>query len=224
VRRFLRDNGLALFFLVIFLASLLGQAIAGHADFNEGQIAHNSDPVSFWRYVTSSSFSVDMLENWQSEYLQFTLYLMATIWLVQRGSSQSKPIGKEGLESDEDQKLGDHAERRSPRWARAGGWRTRIYSNSMLVAMAVIFGLCWFGQSVAGRVVYNADRFDHHETAVGYLTYLGKPDFWSRTLQNWQSEFLAIGSFAVFVIFLRQRGSPQSKPVGAPHDATALEG
>jgi hypothetical protein len=224
MKRFLRDNGLTLFFLVIFLGALAGQAIAGHADFNESQLAHNSETISFGRYLTSSDFAVDMLENWQSEYLQFTLYLMATVWLLQRGSSESKEPGKEGRESDEEQKVGRHADERSPRWARAGGWRTRTFSNSLLLVMTAIWLLSWVGQAIAGRVVYNADRFDHHEQAVGFIAYIGRPDFWSRTLQNWQSEFLAVGSFAIFAVFLRQRGSPESKPVGASHEATGVQG
>jgi hypothetical protein len=165
-----------------------------------------------------------VLENWQSEYLQFTLYILGTIWLVQRGSPESKEPDKAGRESDEDQRLGRHADERSPRWARAGGLRTRLLSNSLLIVMGTIWLLSWFGQAVTGRVEYNAEQFDHQEAALGFLQYLGTSDFWNRTLQNWQSEFLAVGSMAVLSIYLRQRGSPESKPVGAPHEATGVEG
>src|SRR5690242_9556531 len=106
--RFLRDNSLTLFFLAIFLATLCGQALVGHADFNHGQFAHNGDPVSLWRYVTSSSYWVDVMENWQSEYLQFTLYILTTVWLVQRGSPESKQLDAVGRESAEDQRIGPH--------------------------------------------------------------------------------------------------------------------
>src|SRR4051812_34872329 len=112
--RFLRDNSLSLFFLVIFLATLVGQAIVGHADFNHDQFAHQSDPISLWAYVTSSVFAVDVMENWQSEYLQFSLYIGATIWFIQRGSPESKPPGDAGRESDEDQKIGRYADADSP--------------------------------------------------------------------------------------------------------------
>ena len=224
MRRFLRENGLAVFFGAIFLAALAGQALVGHADFNHQQVAHHGDPVSLGRYLTSSDFAADVAENWQSEYLQFTLYILATVWLLQRGSTESKELDKAGLESEEDQKIGAHADERSPKWARVGGWRTRLFSNSLVLAMATIWVGSWAAQAVTGHVAYVAQQFDHQEAAVSFGQYLGTSDFWNRTLQNWQSEFLAVGSMAVLSIYLRQRGSPESKPVGAPHDATGLEG
>jgi hypothetical protein len=174
--------------------------------------------------VASSDFVVDVLENWQSEYLQFTLYILGTVWLLQRGSPESKELGKAGGESDEEQRVGRHADERSPRWARVGGIRTRLYSNSLVLVMTGIWLVSWAGQAVAGRVAYNAEQFDHQEAALSWLQYLGSSDFWNRTVQNWQSEFLAVGSMAVLSIYLRQRGSPESKPVGAPHEATGVEG
>jgi hypothetical protein len=224
MRRFLRDNGLSLFFGAIFLATLVGQAFVGHADFNHLQAAHQSPTMSLWRYVRSSDFGADVLENWQSEYLQFSLYILGTVWLLQRGSPESKEPGKAGPGSDEDQRLGPHAHARSPRWARLGGLRTRVYSNSLLLVMGGIWVASWVGQSITGRVAYNADQFDHREAAVTWISYVGTSDFWNRTLQNWQSEFLAVGSMAVLSVYLRQRGSPESKPVGAAHDATGVEG
>jgi len=224
MRGFVRDNGLGLFFGAIFLASLIGQALVGHADFNHLQLRHHDDPISLGRYVLSSDFGADVLENWQSEYLQFTLYILMTVWLLQRGSPESKELDKAGLESHEDQKLGEHATSDSPRWARAGGWKTRIYSNSLLIAMTAIWLGSWGVQSVTGRAADNAEQLDHQEGAVSWLAYLGTSDFWNRTLQNWQSEFLAVGSMAVLSIYLRQRGSPESKPVGAAHGATGVEG
>jgi hypothetical protein len=224
MKRFLRENSLGLGFGVLFLGTLVVQALVGHADFNAGQAAHHGDPIGLWRYVTSSSFGVDVLENWQSEYLQFTLYIVGTVWLLQKGSPESKPLDKAGGETDEEQKIGEHATSDSPRWARVGGLRTAIYSNSLLIVMGTIFVLSWLGQSITGRVAYNAEQFDHQQAAVSWLQYVATPDFWNRTLQNWQSEFLAIGSMAVLAIYLRQRGSPESKPVGTPHTATGIEG
>ena len=224
MKRFLRENSLGLAFGTLFLATLIVQALVGHADFNADQAAHHGDPIGLWRYVSSSSFGVDVLENWQSEYLQFTLYIVGTVWLLQKGSPESKPLDKAGGESDSDQKIGQYATADSPGWARVGGLRTRLYSNSLLIVMGMIFLLSWLGQSITGRVAYNAEQFDHQQAALGWLQYVATPDFWNRTLQNWQSEFLAIGSMAVLSIYLRQRGSPESKPVGAPHSATGTEG
>jgi hypothetical protein len=222
--RFLRSHSLSLFFLAIFIAALVGQAVTGQDSFNHAQVAHHGEPISLGRYVTSSSYWADVLENWQSEYLQFTLYIFITIWLVQKGSPESKKPEEIGTESDKDQQIGAHAGAHSPRWARVGGLRTRIYSNSLLIVMLTIWVLSWLGQGVAGRVDYNAEQIDHRQAPIGLARYLTTSDFWNRTLQNWQSEFLAVGSMAVLSIYLRQRGSPESKPVGAAHEATGVEG
>jgi hypothetical protein len=224
VKRFLRDNGLTLVFLALFLAALVGQALVGHADFNHTQAANQDAPLSLWRYVTSSAFWVDVMENWQSEYLQFTLFIYLTVWLTQRGSTESKKPGEAGGESDEEQKIGEHAEPDSPEWAKAGGLRTRVYSNSLLMLMSVIWVGSWFAQLVTGRVEYNAQQLSNHEAVLSLWQYAGSSDFWNRTLQNWQSEFLAVASMVIFSVYLRQRGSTQSKPVGEPHAATGAEG
>jgi hypothetical protein len=222
--RFVRENSLSIFFLAIFLASLAGQAIAGHGQFNHDQLLHHGDPISLGRYLTTSEFAADVAENWQSEYLQFTLYIIGTVWLLQRGSPESKPLDDAGTGSDEEQKVGAHADERSPRWARTGDLRTALYGNSLLVVMTTLWLGSWFAQSIAGASGYNADQLDHQAATVSWLGYLGTSDFWDRTLQNWQSEFLAVGSMAILSVDLRQRGSPESKPVGAPHDATGVEG
>ena len=224
MKRFLRDNGLSLFFGTIFLLALLGQAISGLALYNNDQLQTGADPVTFWAYVTSSSFAVDVAENWQSEYLQFFLMITVTVWLVQRGSTESKQLDQVGKESDEEQKVGRHADRDSPRWAKLGGWRTAVYARSLATVMGLIFLGSLLAQSIAGRAAYNAEQLADFSDPVSWAGYLSSADFWNRTLQNWQSEFLAVCSAVLFSIYLRQRGSPESKPVGAPHDATAQEG
>jgi hypothetical protein len=224
VPRFVRDNGLSLAFGVIFLATLVGQAISGADTYNHGQALHNGDPISFGHYVTSAVFWGDVMENWQSEYLQFTLYIFATIWLIQKGSNESKQPDRAGRETDEQQLLGEHAKPDSPRWARAGGWRTVLFSNSLVLVMATIWIASWLAQSLTGRIAYNAEQLDHQAGTVSWPTYVTTADFWNRTLQNWQSEFLAVGSMVILSVFLRQRGSPESKPVGAPHAETASSG
>jgi hypothetical protein len=224
MRRFLRDNGLTLAFTAMFLAALVGQALVGHADYNHQQVAHHGDVLSLGRYVTSSVFWVDVTENWQSEYLQFSLFIYLTVWLVQRGSTESKPPKDAGPESDEDQMVGRYAKPDSPKWAKVEGLRQKLFANSLMLLMTSIWVGSWFAQAVTGRIQYNADQFDHHEDALNLWQYLGSSDFWNRTLQNWQSEFLAVGSMAIFSVYLRQRGSTQSKPVGAPHEATGVEG
>ena len=223
--RFLRDNSLSLFFLVIFLAALAGQAIAGHNLYNEDQAAHGEGTISLWRYLSSSHFAQAVSENWQSEYLQFALFALATVWFIQRGSPESKRPDEAGTESDREQKIGRHADADSPAWTRAADWRAAFYSNSLIIVMGMIFLAAWFAQSVSGWTVFNSEQSAHNDPTVSWWTYVGSSDFWEATFQNWQSEFLAVGSFAVITIYLRQRGSPESKPVGAPtDDATGKAG
>jgi hypothetical protein len=224
MRRFLRDNGLSIAFLLLFLAALAGQAFAGWHDFNNEATTHHQDAITLGRYLLSSSFGNAVMENWQSEYLQFTLYILLTVWFLQKGSPESKELGKAGTESDEDQLVGEHARADSPAWARARGVRLWLLSNSLLIVMAGIWLGSWFAQAVTGWSDYNSEQLVHGEPALSLWQFLGTAHFWEATLQNWQSEFLAVGSMAVLAIYLRQRGSPESKPVGAPHAATGMEG
>jgi len=223
VRRFLRDNGLSVFFLVLFLAALIGQSLVGLANNNEELSRHGQAAITYGEFVTSSAFLVDVAENWQSEFLQFFLFIFATIWLIQRGSPESKQPGDAGPGSEHEQLIGAHARPDSPRWARAGGWRQTLYSNSLLIVMGTIFLLSWFAQSLGGVVVANEENAQHGMPAQTWGDYVISPEFWNRTLQNWQSEFLAVGAMVAFAIYLRQRGSGESKPVGTPHHTTSVE-
>ena len=180
--------------------------------------------MSLTDHLTSSSFGVDVMENWQSEYLQFFLYVFATVWLVQRGSSESKEPGEEGTESDREQQVGPHSDDESPAWARTGGWRTAVFSRSLGLLMGALFLLTWAASSVAGWAAYNAEQLGQRQDPVSWVGYLGEADFWNRSFQNWQSEMLAVGSMAIFAVYLRQRGSPESKPVGAAHADTGQTG
>ncbi|MGS2648935.1 DUF6766 family protein, partial [Streptosporangium sp. LJ11] len=224
MRRFVKDNGLSLFFLVAFVLSLVGQSFAGNAAANADRLAEGGTALSWPAYVTSSDFAVDVAENWQSEYLQFLLFILATVWLVQRGSPESKKPGKQGEESDAEQKIGRHADADSPAWAGVGGVRQGLYGRSLGLLMGLIFVLSWLAQSVAGTAAYNARQLAQLQDPLGWGEYVVSADFWNRTLQNWQSEFLAVLSMVVLSVYLRQRGSPESKPVGTPHEETGVEG
>jgi membrane protein implicated in regulation of membrane protease activity len=222
MRRFVRDNSLGLFFGGFFLLTLFGQAVAGNAAYNNQQLSQGLQTLTFAQYLLSASFAADVMENWQSEYLQFLLYILATVWLVQRGSPESKEPADAGRMSDADQKVGKHAVPDSPAWARAGGWRAYLYGRSLSAVMGLFFLGSWAAQSIAGRSAYNADQLRSQEHTVSWFGYVASADFWSRTLQNWQSELLAVGSMAVLAIYLRERGSSESKPVGEPHRSTGV--
>jgi hypothetical protein len=181
--RWLRDNSLSLFFFALLIGSLVGQAISGNEVYNDDAVAHDEPQIGFWRYVVSSHFGQAVLENWQSEYLQFTLFILATIWLYQKGSPESSE--EPGRESDQRQKLGGYAPANAPRLAkRAGGLLRWLYSWSLLLVMAAIWIASWVGQSVTGWTEENNERAGHDEPTISWAQYLGSAQFWEDTLQN----------------------------------------
>jgi len=221
--RALKDNALTLLFLGLFAGTVIGQAFVGLAYENQQLSEHGFPPTTMGDFVTSSSFLVDLAENWQSEFLQFFVFILATIWLVQRGSPESKKPGDEGVGTDEEQMIVEFARRDSPAWAKVRGIRLWLFSNSLLIVMGLVFLMSWFAQSLAGVTVANEEAAQHGEIAMTWAQYVTGPEFWNRTLQNWQSEFLAVGCMVGFSIYLRQRGSAESKPVGTPNGTSALE-
>jgi magnesium-transporting ATPase (P-type) len=219
MRAFFRDNGIALVFGSLFFGAIGFQAWAGWHVFNHDAEAHGSETIGFARYLVSSHFGRAVLENWQSEWLQFLLFILVTMFFIQRGSpeSEQEPVTRS---TDKEERIGRYAEAGSPRWAKTGGWRTAIYSYSLLLAMTVIFIGSWAGHSVTGWTEYNDQQQEHGRPAVPWSAFVRTAEFWEQTLQNWQSEFLAVGTLAIFSVFLRARHSAESKPVGAPHAET----
>ncbi len=217
---FLRRNSLALVLAALFLVSVGGQSYTGWKSYDEDQRPHHGATISYPRYVVSSDFYDNVMSNWQSEFLQISLYVMFAVWFRQQGSAESRDPDDPISDSDKEEMLGKYLRENSPKWARAGGWRLRIYQNSLLISMAILFFGSWFAMAVAQHNVYNQNQLDHHQAAVSLAGFFGSAYFWNETFQNWQSEFLAVGVFAVATIYLRQRGSTESKPVGAPHEKT----
>ena len=222
--RFIRENSLSLFFGVAFLLALGGQSVAGQRAYNAEQLEHGEEPVSWARYLFTSDFGQAVMENWQSEFLQFATFILATVWLVQKGSNESKELDQVGLESDQRQRVKGYAPENAPTWAKVEGYRLWLYSNSLLLVMTAFFAASWLVQSLTGWTTFNDEQAAHDEPTLSWSSYVTNPRFWEETLQNWQSEFMAVGVMAVFTIYLRQRGSPESKPVGSPHDETAASG
>ena len=224
MRRFAYENGLSLFFGTLFLVTIVAQSLVGLRSYNAEQQAHGSESASWIDYVISPEFGGAVMENWQSEFLQFTLFIFATVWLVQKGSNESKQFDAVGLESKQKQRLEGFAPADAPRFAKARGPARVLYENSLLAVMTALFFATWAVQSLSNWREFNAEQVEHEQSTLSWSRYLVHPDFWERTLQNWQSEFLAVGTMVVFTIYLRQRGSPESKPVGAPHDETGSSG
>lgn len=219
MRRFIRDHSLSIVALGAFLVIWLGgQAWAGHRTFNEEQRAHGEPTVGFAEYLTRADFGEATFENWESEFLQMGVYVLLTAWLIQKGSAESKPPDR-GADLNQDPR--DHPDDPDAPWpVRRGGWVLRVYENSLSMAMLTLFALAFAGHLVTGAHAFNADQTAHGEPTVSTIGFLFRSEFWFQSLQNWQSEFLAVGSLVILSIYLRQRGSPESKPVHAPHHAT----
>ncbi len=214
--KFFKNNGLSLIFLLLFLLSLGGQIITGHQQHNQQMIEEGGQILSISAYLTSGHFFQATFENWESEFLQMALFLVLSVFLYQKGSSESKdPDKEEDVDKEPDPSKPD-----APWPVKKGGWILRLYNHSMLLAFAMLFlmsfVLHWYGslkdyneeQSLKGRPMESASE------------YLSNSRFWFESFQNWESEFLSIGSIIVLSIFLREKGSPQSKPVDAPDDQT----
>lgn len=223
LRRMLRENGLSIALATLFLAFLAAQALAGVREFNDAQAAHGGAPLTFGQYLTSSHFVEATAENWESEFLQMSAYVLLTVWLFQKGSSESKVLeGGEPVDRDPRRASGRTLEQ-SPWPVRRGGWVLALYEHSLSIAFLLLFFLSFVMHAFGGARAYSAEQLAHGGRPVTMVEYLGTARFWFESFQNWQSEFLAILAMVVLSIFLRQRGSPESKPVDAPHSQTASD-
>jgi hypothetical protein len=218
MRRRLRDNGLTLVMTGFFLVFLIAQSITGYRTDNQERREHGESAIEYREYLRSGHFVEATFENWESEYLQMAFYVLLTAFLYQRGSSESKdPDKKEPV--DEDPR--DARDRPGVPWpVRAGGVALKLYQHSLTIALLLLF-LCSFAlHAWGGAREYSHEQVAHGGSPVSTLEFLGTSAFWFQSFQNWQSEFLAVASLASLSIFLRQRGSPESKPVAAPHYQT----
>jgi uncharacterized protein DUF6766 len=222
MRRFVRHNSLSLVtfgtFLVIWLG---GQAWAGHRAYNDEQSTHGEPTVSMAEYLTRAEFGEATFENWESELLQMGVYVLLTAWLLQRGSAESRPL--DGDATLDDDPRGHRADPDAPWPVRRGGMALRFYEHSLSIALLALFALAVVGHLITGAHAYSADQVAHGEAGVSAFGYLYRSHFWFESLQNWQSEFLAVGTLVVLSVFLRERGSPESKPVHTPHRRTGDE-
>jgi hypothetical protein len=216
--RFVHENSLSLTLLLFFVLALFGQILTGWSVFNEELSEHGRASVSLAAYLTSGHFLEALFENWESEFLQMGLFVVLTIGLRQKGSSESKALEGEDA-SDEDPRSHQH-DRDAPWPVRRGGAWLFVYEHSLSIALFTLFIASFTLHAVGGLREVNTERMLQGEVPVGLLHYLGSSTFWFQSFQNWQSEFLSVFAMIVLSIFLRQRGSPQSKRVAAPHDET----
>jgi hypothetical protein len=214
-----RDNGLSITVFALFVLFLLGQTWTGWLDENEERKQHHQAPMALSSYLTSGSFIEATSENWESEFLQMFGYVVLTAFLFQRGSAESKSPD-EPAEVDRDPRKARHKQD-APAPVRKGGFVLRVYEYSLSLAFLALFILAFVLHGLGGTAAFNENNRLHGEPIVTFWEYLGTARFWFESFQNWQSEFFAIGAMVVLSIFLRQRGSPESKPVDSAHSETA---
>jgi hypothetical protein len=213
MREFLRSNSLSLALFALFLASLVGQVFAGWYALGEELAIHGHQAPDLRTYLVSGHFISAMFENWESEFLQMAVYVVLTAWLIQKGSPESRNID----ESPKEQSANSPG---APWPARKGGVWLRLYAHSLSITLVVLFGLSFWLHLLGSTLRANEEALLHAAPAVTAAEMLADPEFWYESFQNWQSEFLSIGALVVLAIFLRERGSPESKPVHAPHSQT----
>jgi hypothetical protein len=219
---FFHEHGLSIVWLGLFLIFLIAQAICGHLEYNEDQREHGESAISFVEYLKTPHFVEATTENWESEFLQMFLFITLSAFLYEKGSAESKKLyQKEAVDRDPR----DSKNKKDAPWpVRRGGLALRLYENSLSLAFLVLFLACFVLHAVGGARNYNEEQREHGKSQeVTTLQYIGTSRFWFESFQNWQSEFLAVGSMVLLSIWLRQRGSPESKAVDASHEETGKD-
>jgi hypothetical protein len=218
MHKVLRDNGLSLVLLALFLFSIIGQSIAGLAHFNEEQHEHGQSPVTYVEYIASAAFAESVFENWESEFFQMAVYVILTAFLFQRGSAESKdPDKSEDVDEDPHRHRSDPD---APYPVKTGGLLLSLYQYSLSLALVLLFVVSFCLHWISSTKESCREQLLHGGTCTPMLANLKGATFWFESFQNWQSEFLSIAVVVVFSIFLRHRGSPESKPVHASHKDT----
>ncbi|MCC2546055.1 hypothetical protein LJY25_06330 [Hymenobacter sp. BT175] len=214
--RFLYENSLLLVVLLLTIGALIGQVLTGWHEHNQELEDMQHAPLALGQYLQSGHFLEATFENWESEFLQMGLFVMLSIWLRQRGSSESKKL----YEEEEVDREPDAGKKDAPWPVRAGGLVLRLYKNSLSIAFFLLFFASLWLHAHGGAKVFSQEEMDQGRAAVDTWEYMTTSRFWFESFQNWQSEFLSILSIVGFSIFLRQHKSPQSKPVDASHSET----
>jgi hypothetical protein len=216
MKQFLRNNSLSLVFLVLFLISMIGQIITGLKEHNEEMRNEGGKEVTMGQYLSTGHFIQSTFENWESEFLQMGLFVVFTIFLYQKGSSESKdPDGGEEVDKEPDSKKKD-----APWPVRQGGFILHVYKHSLTIALFLLFMLSFVVHWLGSMKDYNEEQTLKHLHTETALQYLGNSRLWFESFQNWQSEFLSVFAIVLLSVWLRQKGSAQSKPVDAPHHET----
>lgn len=213
-----KDHGLLLVNIGLFLVFFGGMVVSGAADYSSDQLAHGEAAVTVLGYLGTGAFLEATFENWESEFLQMGMYVILTVFLFQKGSSESKPMGRDAPQ-DEDPRNADL--RAATPWpVRRGGWVLKLYEHSLSILFLLLFLASFTLHAIGGAEEYSSEQQSHGGAPVTVLAYLATSRFWFESFQNWQSEFLAVAVLVGASVYLRERGSPESKPVAEPHYET----
>jgi hypothetical protein len=213
MRRFVRDNALTLVLFSAFLLLLTGESVVGWRANNNDRQTHHQSAISWPQFISSGGFLEATTENWESEFLEMAAFVWLTSFLVQKGSPGTRCPG----EIQPQDRAPDPARPGAPWPVRRGGWVLKIYSSSLSLGFITLFLLSFLLHAAGGAREFSRQQVEHGQPAVTLWRFLGTSEFWFQSLQNWQSEFLGIGMMVTLSIFLRQKGSPESKPVDAAH-------
>jgi hypothetical protein len=219
--RIWRENSLSIVMFTLFLFAIVGQSIAGQRTFNDDREEHGETEVGYFEYLGSGHFVEAVFENWESEFLQMGLYVLLTAYLVQKGSPESRKLDEKNPQDDDPEK--SRNDPNAPWPVRQGGVVSKLYEYSLATALLTLFVVSFALHAAGGAAEYSREQLAHGAEPVSVFGYLATSQLWFESFQTWQSEFLSIGVLAVLAIFLRQKGSPESKPVAAPHGQTGTE-
>lgn len=197
---------------LFFVCFLAGQVVSGRSEFNEDRQKHGEPVLGYADYLLSAHFGEATAENWESEFLQMFIYVVATVFLFEKGSAESKDPDKTAPAATP-RAYGP----KTPWPVRRGGWVLKIYEHSLSSVLALLFliAFCWHVHS--GHLLLNQERSWEGESPLPLREYLHSSRFWFESFQNWQSEFLSIGAMGLLTIWLREKNSPESKKVETPH-------
>jgi hypothetical protein len=218
MRKWAKEHGLLLANAGLFLAFFVGMILSGAAAYSEDQAAHGQPGVTVLEYLSTGDFVEATFENWESEFLQMAMYVVLTVFLFQKGSSESKPVGKTAPQ-DEDPR--EATIKDSTPWpVKRGGLVLKLYEHSLSILLLLLFVASFSLHAAGGAAAYSEEQQSHGEPPVTMLQYLATSRFWFESFQNWQSEFLAVAVLVGASVYLREKGSPESKPVAEPHYET----
>ncbi len=215
MNKFWRNNSLSIVFLLLFIMAMAGQVLTGFKEHNKDRKEEGQSPITLSSYLHSGHFLQATFENWESEFFQMALFVILTISLRQKGSSESKKFEKEEVDRQ------PSARRKDAPWpVRKGGWALTIYKHSLSIALTLLFVVSFILHLYGSLKDENEILKNKGLPPESITGYIGSARFWFESLQNWQSEFLSIFAIVILSVYLRQKGSPQSKPVDAPHYET----